>query len=540
MQPEGLSGWCASDAGGGGGRRRGRLGGAALALIALLGGVAGCAGVSRDPGSGPPEQPAALMPWEWWRDPAMLSVVPETGRTVMRSSHCPTGCAHDRHAAGDSRFLRRTPGGEGVIFEAEGAGAVTRIWMVMGDGVSEPLDPSIRLRVRLDGRRRPAVDLPLPELFSGTTPPFLAPAVADRTVSGGGNVSYVPIAFRNGCQISLVGADEAKIWFQIAARLVDDPRGVRTFTGEEDLEGLGSALRRLGADPWPGPPTATLSGSAQLAPGESAVIADLEGPDMISGLLIRAPRKHWPRLGVRLAFDGGEPQLVPALDLFGLLGAQGEPTRTLLVGADAQDDLAIYLPMPFLERATVELLRRPVEGPARIRVEYAVRTAGRAPPPGAGVFTVQVRRHAADPAARELTLLELPGAGSWVGLVADLAPVGGSGWTFLEGDERVLIGGEATPSWHGTGVEDLFNGGFYFRAANGQPTSFSTALAGASVLRRQSPRAVMARLLLGDAVVFRGGISATLETGPEGELGLTGRTVAFVYVARPVGGPEIR
>jgi hypothetical protein len=476
------------------------------------------------------------MPWEWWRDPALLSVVPETGRTVLRSSHCPTGCALDRHSADDSRFLRQTPGGEGVIFEAEGAGAVTRIWMVMGEGVSEALDPTIRLRVRVDGRRRPVVDLPLPELFSGTTPPFLEPAVADRTVSGGGNVSYVPIPFRDGCQISLVGADEAKIWFQISARLVDDARGVRSFTGAEILDGLRSALGRLGADPWPGPPTTTLSGSAQLAPGEGVVIADLEGPDMISGLLVRALRKHWPRLGLRFTFDGGEPQLVPVLDLFGVLDVDGAPTRTLLVGGDGEDDLSIYLPMPFGEHATVELLRRPVEGPARIRVEYAVRTADRAPPPGAGVLKIQVRRHAPEATGRELTLLELPGAGSWVGLVADLAPASGSGWAFLEGDERVFVDGEAAPSWHGTGVEDLFNGGFYFRAANGQPAPFATALAGASVLRRQAPRAVMARLLLGDAVVFRDGIRATLEAGPEGEIGLTGRTVAFAYVERDPGG----
>ena len=77
------------------------------------------------------------------------------------------------------------------------------------------------------GATLPLVDLPLPDVFSGTTAPFLAPVVADRTTSGGGNVSYVPIPFRKGCEITLVGGETAKVWFQVTARLVDDPEGIR-------------------------------------------------------------------------------------------------------------------------------------------------------------------------------------------------------------------------------------------------------------------------------------------------------------------------
>ncbi len=447
----------------------------------------------------------------------------------MWSSHCPSGCRYDRHSEDESRFIRIREDGEGVIFSADGAGAVTRIWMVMGDDVSEPLDPNIRLRVRLDGSHQPVVDLPLPEVFSGDTPPFLPPLVADRAASGGGQVSYVPISFRNGCEITLVGSENAKIWFQVVARLVDDDSGIRSFTGKENLDAFKNLLQRSGSDPWPGGNGLTMSGSAMMAPGDEKVIATLDGPDLVNGLIIRAANKNWHRLGLRFTFDGGEPQLIPVLDLFGIPNVFGGLTRSLLVGVDGESDLYCYFPMPFFENAKVELMRRPLEGPPRVRVEYALRTAGEPPPPDAGIFRVQIRHHKASSPGTDLKVLDLEGRGSLVGLVAQLRPSAGKDWGFLEGDERIYVDGEDEPSWHGTGVEDLFNGGFYFRDETGTPAQFTTALAGAPYLLEKPPWAVMYRLFLSDSIGFRRGIRAEFETGPTGNLSVFGHTVAYYY-----------
>ncbi len=130
-----------------------------VALACLIVGTSGLSGCAQTTGGDQrvdvPSAPSRILPWEWWRDLSSVASVPDGDRVVMRSSHCPSGCEFDRHSAGDSRFLRVREDGEGVIFSADGAGAVTRIWMVMGEGVSEPLDGAIRLRVRIDGRRRP-------------------------------------------------------------------------------------------------------------------------------------------------------------------------------------------------------------------------------------------------------------------------------------------------------------------------------------------------------------------------------------------------
>jgi hypothetical protein len=262
----------------------GRVRGAATIVVWIAVAAAGLAGCAHGVGVGRVPETETVLPWEWWRDLATVAVVPEDDRVLMRSSFCPSGCFEDRHSASDSRFIRVDRRGEGVIFEAEGAGALTRIWMVMGDGVSEPLDPSIRIRIRLDGARKPVVDLPLPELFAGTVPPFLEPLVASRELSGGGNVSYVPIPFRRGCTVSLVGAAEARIWFQVTARLVADASRVRPFTGREDLAPMRAMLASAGTDPWSGGPYPTVSREVTLRPGRGELVAAFEGPDVINGL----------------------------------------------------------------------------------------------------------------------------------------------------------------------------------------------------------------------------------------------------------------
>jgi hypothetical protein len=502
-------------------------------IIAATGLVVGCAQTTGgDQRVDVPSPPSEIPPWEWWRDLSLVASVPDGDRVVMRSSHCPSGCEFDRHSEADSRFLRVREDGEGVIFSTEGAGAVTRIWMVMGDGVSEPLDEAVRLRVRIDGDQRPVIDLPLPEVFSGSTAPFLPPLVADRTVSGGGNISYVPIPFRSGCEITLVGAQASKIWFQVNARMVKEASSLRSFTGGGSLLEFRSVLERSGSDPWIGGPFPTVSGSVVLAPGGGEEIASFAGPDVINGIIIRSARSDWGRLGLRFSFDDGDPVLVPLLDLFGVARANERAAQSIFFGADDEDDFYLYFPMPFFKRATVELMRRPVEGPPGVTVSYAVRRLGAPPPEDAGHFGIRISDTPDDTTNPAAPIIDLEGRGSLVGVFANFGPALGDDWKFLERDEQVFVDGEPAPSWRGTGIEDFFGGGFYFRGPDGQPQPFVQPLHGAPVVRffhRAAP--AMYRLFLGDAVVFEDGLRAEFEVIP-GADGIRVRTVAFFYSAR--------
>jgi len=66
-------------------------------------------------------------------------------------------------------------------------------------------------------------------------------------------------------------------------------------------------------------------------------------------------------------------------------------------------------------------------------------------------------------------VLAARGSGRLAALVLDVLDGGpGTGAPgsqfFMEGDERVHVDGARSPSIHGTGTEDTFNGGFYYRA----------------------------------------------------------------------------
>ena len=111
-----------------------------------------------------------------------------------------------------------------------------------------------------------------------------------------------------------------------------------------------------------------------------------------------------------------------------------------------------------------------------------------------------------------------------VGVFASFGPALGDDWDYLERDEQVFVDGEATPSWRGTGIEDFFGGGFYFRGPDGQPQPFTQPLHGAPVVRffhRAAP--AMYRLFLGDAVVFEDGLRTEFEVIPASMESVCGR-----------------
>jgi hypothetical protein len=200
--------------------------------------------------------------------------------------------------------------------------------------------------------------------------------------------------------------------------------------------------------------------------------------------------------------------------------------RSALLGRDGADTLYAWLPLPFFRSAAVRLHNG---GVAPVPVWYEVRRRPGPPLPGSLVFQVDARRTAETPIGLDVPLLEARGRGKWVGLFADLRSVGPDGREYLEGDERVYLDGSMHPAIHGTGVEDLFGGGFYFDQG-----PFRLATHGAfshEVLPGGEDRTSMYRLFLTDAVPFAAGLHAGLEGGPTGNLALRARTVAWLYAA---------
>jgi hypothetical protein len=406
--------------------------------------------------------------------------------------------------------------------------------MTMGDGASVPLDPSIRIRIYIDEAAAPVVDLPLPEMFNGDTPPFLVPLVAERALSSGGNVSYVPIPFRSGCRVAFLGANDKKIWFQFSFQRLASAEGVTSFTGGEDLGTWSALLAAPGHDPWPGSPTASVtSGHVALSPGESATLADLAGPDSITSLRLALPLPAWRQVELLADFDGEAPLHLPLADFFAVGAVGQEPTRSLLVGLDEDGVLYSYFPMPFFRSARVRLRSLVASPLPAVDVRWSIRTAGASPPSQSGLFGAALSASAATPIGVDFPLLELAGEGRWVGLFSELGSVGPLDTSYFEGDERVFLDDSEHPQLYGTGVEDFFNGGFGFDLG-----PFGLALHGSPYHMVQDGSIVTAayRLMLTDPVPFANRIRVGLEGGPVGDVSMRARTVAYYYL-RP--GPAL-
>ena len=469
----------------------------------------------------------SVPPWQVWTDLRSLAVLTFGHQVLLRSSHCLSGCRFDRHSEGDSRFLRMD-GDEGVIFEESGPGAITRIWMTTGvSGVSVPLDPSIRIRFYLDGEQTPRIDLALPELFNGTVPPFLPPLVGDRSQSSGGNYSYVPIAYQDGCRVSLVGAETAKLWFQFTYHRLPSDSVVSSFTGTEDLSVWQSWLSNPGVDPWPADSGQRTEGQTVLLPGQTQTIFSSVEAGFISALQLDLDEHAWASIRVRLSFDGQTTVDLSAADLFAMGRGGTTPTRSLLLGVNGDGELYNYFPMPYFQQAelTVHNSAQPDSGGVNIR--YAVRNDRTPPLANSGLFGATLS--SADPTTPgiDFPLLRLDRLGKWVGLFAELGSVETLSREYLEGDERVFLDGSRHPGIYGTGVEDLFNGGFYF-----DQDVFRLALHGMSyhlVTPEQEDVTAAYRLMLTDAVPFAAGIQAGLETGPTSNVSMRARTVAYHY-----------
>jgi hypothetical protein len=500
---------------------------------------------------------ATGLPWEIWESPARLATLDAGASVLLRSSHCLDGCRYDRSNAGSAdvgntwpeRWLYRD-GDEVVVFDERGPGAVTRIWLTTGFGTSSCIDPATRVRIYVDGAPTPTLDVPLAALFDGSTPPFSAPLVADHLQASGGYVSHVPIAYAQSLRIALLDADNGGInpctgnaqrllWFQIQHHRLLPGTPVSAFEAGHDEPGWRAFLGHAGDDPW----HAMLlpqNGNATLAPGATLALAARGGVGWLRGIRLHLPRAAYVDVNLRLHFDGEQSVDMPLADFFATSEEAAVPPRGVLLGEDAAGWLYVWFPMPFTQSAAVELVASATL-PASVQVASATSFDDEPVPASAGRFAATLTDTCTGDG--DVTLYDARGAGKLVGLAATYRSIAlPSAPTYLEGDERAYVDDGLSPAWYGTGIEDFFDGGFYFDQG-----AFSSALAGASVVRSGGDYTTSVwRLLLGDALAYSRALRLTQETGLSPSLPSPAcvRAVTHVYrQARPLqvryGGFEI-
>ena len=482
------------------------------------------------------------LPWEVWESPARIAGLDPRDRVLERSSHCLDGCRYDRSNAGSEsatsnpyplRWLYRD-GDEVVLLDERGPGALTRLWLTSGFGTSTCIDPSLRIRVHVDGAAIPVLDLPLATLFDGSTPPFTPPLVADRLQSSGGYVSRVPIAYAQSLRVALVGADnggtnpctgtpQRLLWFQLQHHQLAPGTPVTAFVAGHDEPGWRSFLAHAGDDPWNGM-LSEQSATTTLMPATTLALASRTGEGWLRGIRLHLPRSAYDAVSLRVRIDGVVAIDLPLADFFATPVDAQTPARGVLVGEDASGWLYAWFPMPFLAAADVELSGAATL-PGPISVDSALSFDSASVPATTGRF--DARGVDACSAAAALALDAANGAGRIVGIAARYHADGIVTRGYLEGDERAGVDGAISPAWYGSGVEDLFDGGFYFDQG-----AYAGPLAGATRVDVDGAGATSAyRLMLTDPLTYASSLRLEQEAGyaPGLPVPTCARSVVYAY-----------
>lgn len=355
----------------------------------------------------------------------------------------------DWFANADAGQFLRTEDHQGrrefVMMDAEGPGAVTRIWSA---------NPAGTLRIYLDGAATPVLAAPMAEVLGGRFPGLPRPLAGEY--SKGWNL-YFPIPYARHCKVT---SDQGGFYYHVNYRTYPAGTAVQSFSADQ-IETLSPALARL-IERLDNPRTSgrDLGGDAQefelqLAPGDS-VREEFNGPAAFTRSVLRlsSPDREAALRGVvvRVTFDGERCVEAPIGDVFG--SAPGHnPFRTLPLGMTEDGDMYCHWLMPFRESAVIELVNYS-KVDASLTGEIAIKDYRWTE--NSMHFHAKWRAHWDVPTRpmQDWNYLTATGKGVFAGASFAIDNPVKAWWG--EGDEKIYVDGETFPGHFGTGTEDYF------------------------------------------------------------------------------------
>jgi hypothetical protein len=458
------------------------------------------------------------------RDPAV--------RVLGFSSSSRAGGDDVSHDCGGFRI--RLEDGNAVLAEVPGPGIIQRIWFAnpIGEQPGRLAPENEHLRVYVDGRSDPALDVPLNDLFLGKHPRFPRPLVE---AGSRGFACYVPIAFRDGCKIVLDGP--AVRTYQINMITLPGAEGVTSFASNlapDDRRELDRAVRF-----WSRPGDFSELGVRDAegavynveALGRSSLTFALpDGPRTLRSLeIVPTPEtaEAWRGARLRLVWDSEDPA-VAGFDLpLGCAFAQAdraEPYRSILAGRDERG-WYLHAPMPYRRRALLQIdSPRPIQGRIRLMSVAGIDRQ-------AGYFRAA---YVASSPMRPFdgnTCWSDRGRGHYVGIVLTTKGRGHQP-IWLEGNGRFLLDGR--PAIRGTGTQDDFDGGGQARGGVlERPVTYPSH--GVPVIDRDGEAfgLVAYRWHVADPVPYARSILAGPERGEVNTFAADSRAAVFWYSEQP-------
>lgn len=273
-----------------------------------------------------------------------------------------------------------------------------------------------------------------------------------------------------------------------------------------------------------------------LKPGEKGVLLSTNGPAILEELVIQV---KWPADTSVVARN----RMLRAMTLRAFWNGNANPSIEAPLGDFFLNGLrpVQYASIPFSHSEGRYLCRLPMPFERSVRLELE---NGGARDVAFNVSTRVRRLNGWRPDLRYLhaswrssvqtgvqhTIVSTRGSGHYVGCY--LVIIGTDGrWNILEGDESMFVDGETSASFRGTGVEDYFNGGWYYGKG-----IYATPLAG--VLERSAIRASQYRFHLPDPIAFDSSFVMNMEFGHGNFSGGYMSSVAYWYLDEPQVTPD--
>ena len=402
----------------------------------------------------------------------------------------------------------RKEGDNLVLAEMEGPGCIWRIWSAQTEAG--------RVKIYIDGREEPAVNLPFKAYFDGTNEPFVYPSLV-YTAARGKNC-YVPIPYQESCKV--VAEKGWGRYYHFTYQTFPEGTPVPSFSrslsagARTALERVDDFLsNRLGSDPaGRRPGQKSLEKNLTISPGETTTVARLSGPRAITAFKVMMDFrgredeiKALRQLAIRITWDGSDRPAVwaPLGDFFGT--AHGVNHYSSLPLGMTEDGFYCYWYMPFAESAHVQIAN---DGGRERQMSVSLTHAPlQKPLDRYGRFHCKWHRDAylPDEPGRDIdwTMLLTRGRGRFCGVTLHVYDGGDRWWG--EGDEKFFVDGEKFPSTFGTGTED------YFGYAWGNTSEFARPYHSQSLCTGWQGHIALNRWHIPDNVPFQESFEGTIE-----------------------------
>lgn len=278
-------------------------------------------------------------------------------------------------------------------------------------------------------------------------------------------------------------------------------------------------------------PTGGNRDAISIAPGQTAILADIKGPAAIHHIwfTISAEAFYGRKLVLRIYWDGEDtPSVeVPLGDFFAVgHGLNRNLVSIPIVRSSEGRALNCYWYMPFRWSAHITVTNEgscPV-GSFYYYIDYRKVSDLK---PDVPYFHAQYRQEFPCEPGRNYLILEAVGQGHYVG--CNLSVLQRSmGW-WGEGDDMIYLDGEEIPSLHGTGSEDYFSDAWGMREGN-------NLYYGCSLQEEDfqaGSKATVYRFHLPDPIPFFKSIRVTIEHGHANDRSDYYSSVAYWYQTEP-------